>query len=116
MSNTHDDWDPRDASVLEDQRRAYDEMRERCPVAHSEFMGWSVFRHHDVAAVLADPETYGSGSRHVAIPNEMDPPVHGQYRDALAPHFGADQVTTVEPRCREIAADLLGPMLSGGEG
>lgn len=84
-------------------------------MAHSEFMGWSVFRHHDVAAVLADPETYSSGSRHVAIPNEMDPPVHGRYRDALAPHFGADQMTTVEPRCREIAADLLGPMLSGGE-
>ena len=84
-------------------------------MAHSEFMGWSVFRHHDVAAVLAGPETYSSGSRHAVIPNGMDPPAHGRYRDALAPHFGADQMTTVESRCREIAADLLGPMFSGGE-
>ena len=32
------DWDPRDASVLQDQRHAYDEMRERCPVAYSDFL------------------------------------------------------------------------------
>ena len=57
-----DDWNPRDASILEDQRRAYDEMRERCPVAHSEFMGWSLFRHEDIATVLADPETYSNAS------------------------------------------------------
>jgi Cytochrome P450 len=109
------DWDPRNASVLEDQRRAYDEMRERCPVAHSEFMGWSVFRHEDVAAVLADPETYSSASRHPAIPNGMDPPEHGRYRAALAPHFEQQQMARLEPRCRGIAADLLGPMPSGRE-
>jgi hypothetical protein len=33
---TGPDWDPRDPSVLTDQRRAYDEMRARCPVAHSD--------------------------------------------------------------------------------
>ena len=36
------DWDPRDQLVLEDQRAAYDGMRERCPVARSEFLGWSL--------------------------------------------------------------------------
>ena len=110
-----DDWDPRDPSVLKDQRRAYDDMRERCPVAHSEFMGWSLFRHQDVANVLADPETYSSVSRHPAIPNGMDPPVHGRYRDALAPRFSAVQMAALEPRCRAIAADLLESMLAGGE-
>ena len=73
----HDDWNPRDASILEDQRRAYDEMRERCPVAHSDFMGWSLFRHEDIATVLADPGTYSNVSRSLAIPNGMDPPVGG---------------------------------------
>ena len=83
MSDTvHDDWDPRDSSVQGNQRGAYDEMRERCPVAHSEFMGWSLFRHQDVADVLANPDTYSSASRHVAIPNGLYPPVHGRYRDA----------------------------------
>ena len=109
------DWDPRDPSVLEDQRRAYDDMRERCPVAHSEFMGWSVFRHEDVVRVLDDPATFSSASRHLAIPAGMDPPDHGRFRDALAPHFDDDAMASLEPRCREIAIDLLGPMLNTGE-
>ncbi|MBK5206328.1 MAG: cytochrome P450, partial [Polaromonas sp.] len=111
----HDDWNPRDASVLEDQRRAYDEMRERCPVAHSEFMGWSLFRHEDIATVLADPATYSNVSRFQAIPNGMDPPVHGRYREALTPNFDQEQMARLEPRAREIASNLLVPMLSGGE-
>ena len=111
----HDDWNPRDASILEDQRRAYDEMRERCPVAHSEFMGWSLFRHEDIATILADPETYSNVSRFLAIPNGMDPPVHGRYREVLAAYFDREQMARLEPRAREIATNLLGPMLSGGE-
>ena len=39
-----DDWDPRSPAVLQDQLAAYDEMRGRCPVAHSEYLGWSLFR------------------------------------------------------------------------
>lgn len=111
----HDDWNPLDASILEDQRRAYDEMRERCPVAHSEFMGWSLFRHEDVATVLADPKAYSNASRFLAIPNGMDPPVHGRYREALAANFDQVQMARLEPRAREIAANLLVPMLANGE-
>ncbi len=111
-----DDWDPRDASVLKDQRAAYDQMRERCPVAHSEFMGWSVFRHEDVEAILVDPATYSSASRHVAVPNGMDPPEHTRHRAALAPQFDDEQMRRLEPRCREIASELLGRMLADGEG
>ena len=111
----HDDWDPRDASVLDDQRAAYDRMREQCPVAHSEFMAWSVFRHADVSAIVADPATYSSASRHPAIPNGMDPPEHGRYREALAPHFSAAPMAELEPRCREIAIELLEPMLAAGQ-
>ena len=36
------DWDPRDPSIQNDQIPAYDDMRERCPVAYSEFLGWSI--------------------------------------------------------------------------
>ncbi len=90
-------------------------MRERCPVAHSEFMGWSVFRHEDVVRVLEDPATFSSASRHLAIPAGMDPPEHGRFRDALALHFDDEGMAALEPRSREIAIDLLGPMLSSGE-
>lgn len=111
---TGDDWDPRTASTLEDQRKAYDEMRERCPVAHSEFMGWSLFRHEDVTAVLSDPTTYSNASRFLAIPNGMDPPVHSRYREALASLFEPGQMDSLESRAREIAVRLLEPSLDSG--
>ncbi len=105
------DWDPRDPSVLDDQRRAYDDMRERCPVAHSEFLDWSLFRHEDVAGVLADPTAYSNASKHPAIPNGMDPPEHTRYRRVLEPYFAPDRMAAFEPRCRDIATDLLRPLL-----
>lgn len=101
------DWDPRDDAVLHDQRRAYDEMRERCPVAHSDFLDWSLFRHADVVNVLADPKTYSSASRHRAIPNGMDPPEHTLYRRALEPYFTPERMAAFEPHCRRIAIDLV---------
>ncbi len=108
-----DDWDPRDSSILEDQRRAYDEMRKRCPVAHSEFMGWSLFRHEDVSAVLADPDSYSNQSQFLAIPNGMDSPEHGRYRKALDLFFDEKQIEKLEPRAREIAVKLLTPLQPG---
>jgi cytochrome P450 len=109
------DWDPKSDAVLRDQRTAYDEMRERCPVAYSAFMGWSLFRHEDIATVLADPQTYSNVTRFLAIPNGMDPPVHGRYREALAANFDQEQMARFEPRVRETAANLLVPMLFDGE-
>jgi cytochrome P450 len=111
----HDDWNPLDASVLRDQRQAYDEMRERCPVAHSEFLGWSLFRHEDIAGVLADTQTYSNESRFMAIPNGMDPPAHGRYREALDSNFDPQQMASAEPRVREIARTLLKSALHIGE-
>jgi cytochrome P450 len=110
-----DDWDPRSPSVLLDQRRAYDEMRERCPVAHSAFLGWSLFRHADVTAALADPQAFSNAARFPVIPNSMDPPVHGRYYEVLAQFFDQKNMTKLEPRVREIAADLLRPLLAVGE-
>lgn len=104
------DWDPMTFSILKDQRQAYDDMREKCPVAHSESMGWSVFQHEDVANILADPETYSNVSRHLAIPNGIDPPAHAQYREALNPNFDREQMVRIEPLAREIAMTLLEPL------
>jgi cytochrome P450 len=106
------DWDPRDPSVLNDQRRAYDEMRERCPVAYSDFLKWSLFRHRDVVDVLADPETYSSYSKHRAIPSGIDPPEHALYCRVLEPYFQPEQMRALETECRNIAVDLLGTLLA----
>lgn len=105
--STHEqsDWDSREPSVLADQRRAYDDMRDRCPVAHSEALGWSLFRHADVQEVLSDPETFSNTSRHHAIPNAMDGPEHTRYRGLLEPYFSEERMAAFEPLCRDIAAD-----------
>jgi cytochrome P450 len=109
------DWDPRDISVLGDQRHEYDKMRERCPVAYSHFLDWSLFRHEDIINVLADPETYSSASKRSAVPNGMDPPEHTRYSRALAPYFRPEQMNALEPDCRRIAVDLLQAILARGD-
>lgn len=113
--NQQDDWNPRDESVLLDQRLAYDEMRERCPVAHSQLMGWSLFRHADIAAVLADPTAFSNVSRFLHIPNGMDPPDHGPYQKVVASLLDDGQLARLEPRARAIAATLLGPVRDAAE-
>lgn len=75
------DWNPRSEEVLQDQKTAYDRMREHCPVAYSEFMRWSLFRHADVMRVLTDHETFSNAvSSHLSVPNGMDPPLMSNRR------------------------------------
>lgn len=108
------DWDPRDPQVLADQVRAYDRMRGRCPVAHSDYLGWSVFRHEDVVAVVRDHETFSSVvSGHPAVPNGFDPPDHGPYRSIVDGYFSPERMSAFEPACRRVARDLVSTMPRG---
>ncbi|QDV24612.1 cytochrome P450 [Aureliella helgolandensis] len=102
------DWasasDPGDT----DQVAAYDAMRRRCPVAYSESHGWSVFRHADVRRILHDHETYSNlVSRHISVPNGMDPPEHATYRQIIEPYFNHDRMDAFEPTCRIVASELV---------
>jgi cytochrome P450 len=102
------DWDPRAEHVLRDQRAAYDDLRERCPVAYSEFMRWSVFRHADVLRILGDHETFSYVvSRHLSVPNGMAPPEHTAYRQIVERYFHPERLGRLEPACRRVAAELL---------
>ncbi len=112
---TEPDWNPRDPSVLGDQRQTYDEMRDRCPVAHSDFLGWSLFAYRDVVEAVRDPATFTSTTKRRAIPNGMDPPEHTVYRQTLAPYFTSERMAAFEPYSRAIASALLGPILARGE-
>ena len=104
-----------DPAVLQDQRHAYDEMRERCPVAYSPFLDWSLFRHQDVVDAVEDTRTFSSRSNHLAIPNGMDPPEHTVYRSALDPFFTDEQMATFEQRCRPVAIELVRDMIARQE-
>lgn len=108
MPDATDTWDPRAPHVLADQVAAYDEMRGHCPVAHSDYLGWSLFRHADVQRVVTDHETFSSEvSAHVAVPNGMDPPRHTAYRAVVDRYFTPEIVGRFEARCRRIAAELV---------
>ncbi|WP_300339383.1 cytochrome P450 [Accumulibacter sp.] len=111
-----DDWDPKSDAVQRDQRAAYDGMRERCPVAYSDFLGWSLFRHQDIVRVLNDPDTFSNAvSRHLSVPDGMDPPEHTEFRRMIMPYFRPERVDAFEPQCREIAANLLQSLLERDE-
>ena len=110
------DWDPRSESVSRDQRAAYDEMRERCSIAYSELMQWSLFRHDDITRVLNDHETFSNAvSEHLSIPNGMDPPEQTVYRQVIDPYFSPERMDAFEPTCREISAELVQSALASGE-
>ena len=110
------DWDPHSGTVLRDQLAAYDEMRERCPVAHSDFLGWSLFRHEDLVRVLDDPDVFSSvASTHLSVPNGMDPPEHTEYRRLIERYFGPEQMVEFEPQCREIATNLVESLVAREE-
>ncbi|MEO6352681.1 MAG: cytochrome P450 [Burkholderiaceae bacterium] len=110
------DWDPRSAAVLEDQITAYDAMRQRCPVARSEYLHWSLFRHADVMQVLNDHQTFSSAaSAYLSVPNGMDPPQHTAFRRIIEPYFNPQRMASFEPVCREIAANLVQSLPPSGE-
>ncbi len=101
-------WDPTSQAVRENQIAAYDAMRERCPVAHSDYLWWSLFRHDDLMRVLLDHETFSNAaSNHLSIPNAMDPPEHTPYRKIIEGYFTPQAMQAFEPVCRNIATALV---------
>jgi cytochrome P450 len=110
------DWNPRSDEVLRDQLAAFDAMRERCPVAYSQFVQWSVFGHGDVTRILHDPETFSNAvSQHLNVPAGMDAPEHTAYRSIIDRYFTPSCMAQFEPICRRIAAELAQRVCELGE-
>lgn len=110
------DWNPKSQEVLRDQCAAYDQMRQNCPVAYSEMLGWSLFRHQDIVRVLEDHATFSSQvSKHLSVPNGMDPPEHTKFRSLVEPLFRPAAMAAFEPKCRAIASELLKDIAPGSE-
>jgi cytochrome P450 len=110
------DWAPGSEALGSDQIGVYDDMRRRCPVAYSERLQWSLFRHADVLRALKEPEGFSNVvSRHLSVPNGMDPPQHTAYRRVIEPYFGASRMRAFSPACRRIAAHLVKRLPIQGE-
>ena len=96
---------------------AGDEERGRCPVTDDGEGAWTVQGHPEALEVLHDPATFSNRvSSHVSIPNGMDPPEHGRWREIVDRYFAPEAMAAFEPRCRAIAAELIDAAVARGGG
>lgn len=93
-------------------------MREQAQLPHSDALGGFhiISRYAELKKALLDPGLFSSaqgitvpdqGVRSRHIPAETDPPLHKEYRNLMARHFGFDRVRRMEPRIRELTSLLL---------
>ena len=119
------DFDHTDAGWVNDPFPIWDELRAKCPVAHSDRYGgtWLPVRHEDVAAVAYDTEHFTSRSVIVsevrpgdddlpapigiAPPITSDPPFHAIARRLLLPAFAPKPIDAYEPYTRALCNELL---------
>jgi cytochrome P450 len=119
------DFDHTDPRWRTDPFPIWDDLRERCPVAHTDRYGgaWLPVRHDDIAAIAYDTEHFTSRSVivselrpdendlpapiGVAPPITSDPPFHAAARRMLLPAFGPKKVAEYEPFTRDLCRELL---------
>jgi cytochrome P450 len=112
------DFDHLDTRWINDPFPIWDEMRKRCPIAHTErFMGvYFPSRYQDVRAVAYDTEHFSSRRvvvretpppRIPAPPITSDPPEHRPARMVLLPPFTPDAIKKLEPRARALCNELI---------
>src|SRR3546814_764011 len=82
-------------------------MRKQCPVARSEYLHWSVFKHAEVVRILNDHDTFSNQvSPRASVPNGMDPPEHTPFRQLIEPYFDPSAMADFKPACESIARNL----------
>ena len=113
------DFDHLDPIWVEDPFPIWDELRQKCPIAHTErFNGvYLPTRYEDVRAIAYDPEHFSSRKvivREMPPPNNngappitSDPPRHRLARMALLPPFTPQAIDKLIPRTRQICNELI---------
>jgi cytochrome P450 len=119
------DFDHTDPAWVTDPYPIWEDLRQRCPVAHSERYGgtWLPLTHDLVSEVAYDHEHFTSRSVvvserrpgpddlpapiGVSPPISSDPPYHGLVRRMLLPAFTPKPVAALEPFTRDLCRELL---------
>ncbi len=129
MSTTHPpvtdwatDFDHVDPTWVADPYPIWDDLRQRCPIAHSDRYGgvWLPTRHDDIAEIAYDTHHFSSQGVVVnegrpeidapvgpAPPITSDPPFHGLARRLLLPAFSPKVIERLEPSTRALCDGLL---------
>ncbi|HVB51281.1 MAG TPA: cytochrome P450 [Acidimicrobiales bacterium] len=119
------DWDHTDPEWVHDPYPIWEDLRERCPVAHTERYGgaWFPATHAGVSAIAKDTENFTSRTVIIddarpteedlpapiglAPPITSDPPFHQIARKLILPAFAPGPINALEPRIRELCNKLL---------
>jgi cytochrome P450 len=125
VENWATDFDHVDPVWAADPYPIWEDLRQRCPVAHSDRYGgtWLPVTHELVSEVAYDTEHFTSRSIVVSErrpgpddlpapiglspPISSDPPYHGLVRGMLLPAFAPKPVAALEPFTRQLCRDLL---------
>ena len=117
------DFDHTHADYAATAPEVWEELRTRCPVAHTDRFGgaWMPVRHEDVSAIAHDTQHFSSEfvivndfkptgeTRPVgfAPPITSDPPFHREARRILLPAFSPKAMERWEPATRKVCNELL---------
>jgi cytochrome P450 len=120
VSDWATDFDIADPRYQNDPFPIWDELRQACPVAHTDRRGSTVLptRYDEVAAVAYDTDHFSSvdvgvippvagAKRLVAPPITSDPPFHTEARRILLPHFSPAATERREAHTRELCERLI---------
>ena len=123
VSDWATDFSHLDAEWSADPYPIQDDLRERCPIAHTGRFGgaWLPTRYEDVAAIAYDTERFSSRSiilsnfrppRELAPiggspPISSDPPFHHDARKLLLPAFTKAEIAKQEPATRAFCHSLI---------
>ncbi|WP_445181734.1 cytochrome P450 [Pseudonocardia sp. Cha107L01] len=129
-----EDFDHHTEYFAQHWRQTYADLRQRCPVAHSERHDgfFVVTRYADVKRVLQDPATFACGrdlefddhrTGGVTVPvnpvrmgfMEMDPPDSQAYRRVLAARFTGKAIKDYQPRLAEIVTWAVDRVIESGQ-
>ncbi len=124
FDHTHPDYNA-------NAHQIWDDLRDSCPVAHSERFGgmWLPVNHSDVEAIARDTENYTSWGVVVsptkpieeppigpAPPITSDPPFHAIARRLLLPPFSPKKIDQLQPMTTDTCESLTDAIASRSEG
>jgi hypothetical protein len=122
------DWDHADPEWVNNPYPIWEDLRERCPVAHTERYGgaWFPATHEGVSKIANDTENFTSRAVIInngrpdgedipapiggAPPITSDPPFHQIARRLILPALAPGPINALAPRVRSLCVDLLDEM------
>ncbi len=121
------DWDHLDPRWNKDPYPIWDELRSRCPVAHTKrFHGaYLPTSYEAVKAIAYDTDSFSS--RRVVVRDERienpqpappitsDPPAHKPLKQILLPPFTPDEMEKLESKARRICNELIDSFIAKGQ-